>query len=330
MLTALFFLLALIAALFAFTAFATARIEARCPAVGEMADAGGGAIHVIERQASGEERGAVLMIHGASGNAADMSVALAHELSRLGFRVLSVDRPGHGWSDRFGCGSPSWPARQAEAIRRAAEALGVREAVVVAHSLGALAGLAMALDQPDFVRALVLIAPVSHAWPGGVAGYYTVGAKPVLGAPLRWLVALPIGLALMGRAVKSVFAPNLPPADFIEATRLPLVLRPPHFRANAEDVATAKAAAIALVPRYPAIRATTEIVTGDMDSVVSAAIHSEGCARDIPGARLTILEGVGHSPHHAATPRVVDAILEAERRARQQAEQAAPEARPSL
>jgi len=322
---ALFFL-AMILALFAFTALATARIEARYPRMGAIVGAGGEAIHVIERRASGEERGAVLMIHGASGNAADMSVALADELSRLGFRALCVDRPGHGWSDRFGCGSAEWPRLQAAAIRRAAEALGVREAVVVAHSLGALAGLAMALDEPGFVRALVLVAPVSHEWPGGVALYYRIGAHPALGAPLRRLLALPAGLALMGRAVKNVFAPNVSPPDFIKATRLPLVLRPLHFRANSEDVATAKAAAIALSPRYPAIRAPTEIVTGDMDSVVSAAIHSEGCARDIPAARLTTLKMVGHSPHHASTDRVVDAILKAERRAEKRAKQAAPEA----
>ena len=326
LLIALVVLLALVAALFAFTAIAAARIEASYPPMGVIVGAGGRAIHIIERRASGEERGAVLMIHGASGNAADMSVALAEELSRLGFRVLCVDRPGHGWSDRFGCGAADWPSLQAAAVRRAAETLGVREAVVVAHSLGALAALAIALDEPDFVRALVLIAPVSHGWPGGVAWYYRIGAHPLLGVPFRRLVSLPVGLALMSRAVGSVFAPNLPPANFIQATRLPLVLRPLQFRANCEDVATAKAAVIALSPRYPAIRAPTEIVTGDMDSVVSAAIHSEGCARDIPGARLRTLEMVGHSPHHAATDRVVDAILNAEQRAERRAKQAAPEA----
>ena len=42
------------------------------------------------------------MIHGASGNAADLDVALAGRLSEAGFRVLSVDRPGHGWSARAG------------------------------------------------------------------------------------------------------------------------------------------------------------------------------------------------------------------------------------
>ena len=63
------------------------------------------------------------------------------------------------------------------------------------------------------------------------------------------------------------------------------------------------------------IRAPTEVVTGDSDGVVYAHIHSAGLARDIPGARLTTLEGLGHSPHHVAPDRIVEIILAAERRA---------------
>jgi len=64
-----------------------------------------------------------------------------------------------------------------------------------------------------------------------------------------------------------------------------------------------------------AIRVPTAIITGDHDGVVYAKIHSAGCARDIPGATLTVLPGVGHSPHHSAPDSVVAAILEVEARA---------------
>ena len=313
--TALVFALVIVAALGVFTAVQTRRIEARYPPTGARVEIGGGWVHVLERAPRGEPRGAVLMIHGASGNAADLDVALAGRLSEAGFRVLSVDRPGHGWSARVGGRRGSSPVLQAEAIVSAAQRLGVDEAIVVGHSLGCIASLAMALEAPGFVRALVLLAPVSHPWPGGVAWYYTAGADSLFGPPLRRLLTLPVGMAGMPGAVRGVFAPNPAPSDFIEATRLPLVLRPLHFRANCEDVADAEAAVAALSPRYGAIRAPTEIVTGDSDSVVYAHIHSAGCARDIPGARLTTLEGVGHSPHHVAPERMVEIILEAARRA---------------
>ncbi|RBP18245.1 pimeloyl-ACP methyl ester carboxylesterase [Roseiarcus fermentans] len=308
-------LLLLIVSLAVFTAVETRRIEARFPPIGSRVAIAGGVISVLDRPATAGNRAAVLLVHGASGNSADLAVALADRLAAAGFRVLSVDRPGHGWSDRIGGDDGASPAVQAAALRAAAEKLGVGRALVVVHSLGALAGLALALDHPDFVRALVLISPVSHPWPGGVAWYYGLGARRWLGAPFRRLVALPAGRLQMRAAVEGVFAPNRPPRDFIVATRLPLVLRPRHFRANCQDVAHAEAAVAAMSPRYGAIRAPTEIVTGDSDGVVYAHIHSAGLARDIAGARLTTLAGVGHSPHHTAPDRIVAIVLAAERRA---------------
>ncbi len=107
------------------------------------------------------------------------------------------------------------------------------------------------------------------------------------------------------------------PPDFIEATRLKLLLRPLHFRANCEDVAHALAAVTALSPRYGEIQTPVEIVSGGRDSVVSLETHSIALTRDIAGARLTVLEGVGHSPHHVAPERIAAIVIEAERRARE-------------
>jgi pimeloyl-ACP methyl ester carboxylesterase len=272
---------------------------------------------VIDTPARGIERGVILMIHGASGNAADLWASLAGPLSEAGFRSLSADRPGHGWSERLRGPDAALSEAQARALRRAAQALGVERAIVVVHSLAGITGLAMALDAPDFVRALVLIAPVSHPWPGGISWYYSVGAHPLFGPPFRWLLTLPAGLAWLRTSVAGVFAPNPAPAGYIDRTRLPLVLRPLHFRANCEDVAIAKATTIALSPHYGEIHAPVEIVAGEADTVVANYLHADGLVRDVAGARLIVLPGVGHAPHHVAPERVVGAILEAERRARE-------------
>jgi pimeloyl-ACP methyl ester carboxylesterase len=304
-----------LALLWGFTALYAQRIEELFPALGKRVDLGLGAIEVLDRAAQGAEPGgepdAVLLVHGTSTNSADMMVALGDRLSAKGYRVLSVDRPGHGWSDRVA----SLPQGQADKLRRAAVQLGAAQAVVVAHSLGAVVALAMALEAPAFVRALVLIAPVSHPWPGKVTWYYPVGARPIVGALFRHLVVLPAGLAVLREAVASVFAPNSAPGDFIRATRLPLVLRPLHFLHNCQDVVGTHAAVVALSPNYPTIRAPTEIVTGDCDHVIDASIHSAGCARDIKSARLTVLAGVGHPVHHVVPDTIVDIILRADRRA---------------
>ncbi len=301
--------------LFAFTFVETRRIERRFPPVGDLVETGAGAIHVVERAPDGPERGAVLLVHGASGNFADMSVALADRLAALGFRVFSVDRPGHGWSARPPERDASSPERQAQILREALARRGTAQAIVVVHSLAGVLGLAMALNAPEFVRGLVLLAPVSHPWPGGVAWYYTLAASREFGPLFRRLIVLPAGLASMRTGVREVFEPNPTPPDYIEKTRLPLVLRPRQFKANAEDVVDTEAFVAALSPRYGAIRVPAAVVTGDSDGIVYAHIHSAGCARDIPGATLTTLQGVGHSPHHSAPESVVAAILEVDRRA---------------
>jgi len=308
-------IVAIFAVLGLFTAVQARRIERRFPPAGELVPVEGGAIHVVEASAQGEERGVVLLLHGASGNHADMMAALAAPLSALGFRVVAVDRPGHGWSTRFFGRRASSPAVQAELIRAALAARGVDRAIVVGHSLAGVLSLALALQAPEFARALVLLAPVSHPWRGGVSWYYTVSAVPWLGRAFRWLVVMPAGLFALGPGVRGVFAPNVAPLGYAEATGLKLVLSPRRFCANAEDVVDLKAFVVDLVGRYPSVAAPVEIVAGARDGVVSVELHSLGCSRDIPGAALTLLPGVGHSPHHAATEEVVAAILRAEARA---------------
>ena len=314
--TATLLALVLLAALsLAFTSGFCVWVQARYPRTGHLVDLGAGRLHVVETPPAAPERGAVVLVHGASGNYADPMVALGGRLAGLGFRVFSVDRPGHGYSDRIGGRAAASPRRQAALIRQAVENLDAAEAIVVVHSLAGVLGLAMALDSPGFVRGLALLAPVSHPWDSGVSWYYTVGAHRWLGAPFRWLVAPLAGLALMPGGVRAVFAPNPVPADYIARTRLPLLLRPWHFRANAEDFVDLCEETRALSPSYGAISAPVAILMGAEDSLVSVDIHARACEREIPGATLSLLPGIGHSPHFAAPDSAVEAILALERRA---------------
>ena len=300
---------------FAFTLWLCRDLERRFPPIGHRVAVGSGRIHVVETAPVGPERGAVLLAHGASGNFADPHVALSERLAAVGFRVYAVDRPGHGYSDRLAGRAAASPRRQAAFLREALEVLGVGQVIVVVHSLSGVMGLAMALDAPEFTRGLVLLAPVSHPWKTGVSWYYTVAAAPVVGALFRWLVAPLAGLLSLDGALRVTFAPNAAPPDYSRRTRLPLLFRPWHFRANAEDFVDLCAAARALSPRYCEIAAPTAIVMGGEDTLVSADIHARRCAREIPGATLALLPGIGHSPHFAAPEKVVEAILEVERRA---------------
>ena len=262
------------------------RIEARHPPAGDLVDVGPCRIHCVETPASGRERGVVLLVHGASGNFADLNEALGARLSAIGFRVVSVDRPGHGWSERLAPRREATsPERQADWIREALARRGVKDAVVVVHSLAGVLGLSMALNAPKFTRGLVLIAPVSHPWGGGVPWYYNVAAAPIVGPLFNWLIVPWAAHVYLRRGVKSVFAPQPTPQDYAERTRLKLLLRPWHFRANAEDVVDIEAHVNRLHAHYNEIRVPTAVVTGDHDGVVYTHIHAvrlraRHCRRD--------------------------------------------------
>ena len=60
--------------------------------------------------------------------------------------------------------------------------------------------------------------------------------------------------------------------------------------------------------RMGAITAPTVIVTGDRDGVVWTALHSFGSHRAVRGSTLTVLPGVGHSPHWADPDAIVAAV----------------------
>jgi pimeloyl-ACP methyl ester carboxylesterase len=69
------------------------------------------------------------------------------------------------------------------------------------------------------------------------------------------------------------------------------------------------------VPRYGEIGVPVEILHGDADDTVPLHVHSEPLSRQIPGATLTVLERIGHMPHHVAPDAVDAAIDRAARRA---------------
>jgi pimeloyl-ACP methyl ester carboxylesterase len=157
--------------------------------------------------------------------------------------------------------------------------------------------LRLALDYPELVAGLVLLAPASHPYPGGNAWHARLGATPVIGQAFAWLFVPVVGPPMGSAGVPAGFAPASPPADYAERVGLGLLFRPSQFVANAQDVTATNAEFTAQAPRYPEITAPTIILTPDRDSVVSPRIHAQALAGDIPAAELITLQGAGHAPH---------------------------------
>lgn len=268
-------------------------------------DLAGRRVRLIDRPGGDAAAVPLLFVHGASGNGRDPFLAFGDRLPR--HRALFVDRPGQGGSSRLGRADAA-PDAQAEVMTAVLERLGLARAVVIGHSWGGSVAAAMAVVRPERVAGLVFLAPATHPWPGGVDATYRIATAPVVGALFCRLVVPAIGPLLVRRAAKGVFVPDTLPANYIEAVGVRAVLRPVAFRANAEDVADLHGHVTRLAPRYRGITVPTTIVTGTRDPIVLREIHSAGLARDIAGARLVELDGIGHMPHHAATERVVEEI----------------------
>ena len=187
--------LALLALAAAITLVGARMIERAHPPAGRFVDVRGGRLHVVDldrRPRPAGDAPPIVLIHGASGNLEDMRLALGERLSTR-YRVILVDRPGHGWSDRSPAPDAASPAHQAAMLSEMLDRLGIDRAIVVSHSWGGTVATALALDHPERVAGLVLLAPVSHPWPSGIAWYYHVAAAPLVGPLFAHTFALPVG-----------------------------------------------------------------------------------------------------------------------------------------
>ncbi|MEK7264808.1 MAG: alpha/beta hydrolase [Pseudomonadota bacterium] len=303
--TALFWVAAVFAALFAIGGCSTWRAEKMSPPIGQFIEVDGERLHVLD---IGPKDGAlppVVLIHGASANLRDMKIALGDQLSQSR-RVIMVDRPGRGYSTRPEDG---WRlASQVRLIHDAVAKLGAEKPIVVGQSLGGAVALSYALDYQSDMRGLVLLASVSHEWPGGASWYNKASGWPVIGTLLRRIV-IPIyaPIAAKSGVIKS-FEPDEAPEGYYEKSGLTLLFRAQDFKNNAADIRELKPQIIEMQGRYAGIHLPTAIVAGADDKTVSPELHSAALAREIPGAYYEIIPDTGHALHHSETAKVIAAI----------------------
>jgi pimeloyl-ACP methyl ester carboxylesterase len=193
-------------------------------------------------------------------------------------------------------------------IVEALDKLGTPPAIIVVHSLGGAIGARMALDYPSRIAGLVMLAPVTHPWRGGVGWYNKLVTKPVIGPLLAYTITLPLGLLVTQSGARGVFLPQIMADDFVDSSATRLLLRPREFLANARDLVDLKAAVTEQAPRYGEIALPVTIISGDADKTVTTSIHSRTCALNVKDARLIVLPGVGHMVQYAAPDLVVSEI----------------------
>ncbi len=284
---------------------ASLNAEKRAPLIGERIDVDGVAMHVTTAGPRDGAKPPVVLIHGASVNLRDMKIALGDALAKDRF-VVMIDRPGRGYSERPE--NAHRLATQAALIKGAVDALGVERPVVVGQSFGGAVALRYALEYQAEMSGLVLLAPVSHEWPGGVDWHNHAATTPVLGVLFRRLI-IPAYGALAGEGtVNASFAPNQAPKDYYERAGVPLLFRAGDFKANATDIVNLKNEIRGQQGRYQDLKLPVVIATGTADDTVSPEIHSKTLAAEIESAMLTLFPETGHALHHAETRAIIQLI----------------------
>jgi pimeloyl-ACP methyl ester carboxylesterase len=189
-----------------------------------------------------------------------------------GVRAIAVDLPGSGASSSLA--GPYDLERFTAELRGAIEAAGCAPAVVVGHSMGAKVALRLAIEAPQLVRALVLIAPV----PAGPAGFSDAGQeylRATAGDPVRaraWLT-------------KTIAAP--PEAATLE--RLCAVAARARPDAVLESLESWTQTDLSEAARRIAVPTLVVAAEQDQPEKVRSRV-----ADLIPGARYAVLAGAAH------------------------------------
>lgn len=299
---------AAIAAAIAYTRRSRIAGHAAYPPSGHFVPTPHGRVHLLARGAGRP----VALVHGADGVLLDFERTLLDAIA-VDHLAIAVDRPGHGYSEALRASPDGILREQAEAVRAAVRPLCERPPVLLGHSYGAALSLRWALDHPDEVAALVLVAPAAYpAWPDARHGVFAVPGTPAGRAVASALV--PLGTPVLTWSNRRAFHPQAMPDAFAHYTRA-MSLRPAQFVELVREYRWLVRDLAAMAPHYAEVRLPVEIVVGDRDQVTVPKLQAEPLAREIPGAGLTVLPGVGHQPHWSHPDAVLQALRRAEERA---------------
>ncbi len=275
------------------------KIDAQFPPIGQFITVNGARVH-YKTSGHGPD---IVLIHGASGNLREWEFGLRAALQAR-FTVTAFDRAGHGHSDAIAGGDTL--AAQAAHLRAACATLGIRTPVLVGHSYGGSVALAWSLQEKP--PALLLISAPSLPWPGRLDPWYRVTNSRLGRSIVAPLVAALVPAAYVRRAANAVFAPQTAPDAYLQNFGARLATRAHSLAANTAQVNALLGDIRSQMARYPALDMPCEMIHGDADTIVPLAIHSQKLAHVLPRARLTVLQGAGHMPHHAHLDTVLAAL----------------------
>jgi pimeloyl-ACP methyl ester carboxylesterase len=262
--------------------------EAAVPPLGRFIDTPTARLHVIERGTGP----AVVMIHGLGVTAGNFSYGLMDALAAT-HHCIAVDRPGMGWSDRA-ADTPANPRAQAAQIMAVLDAMEVETPLMVGHSLGGAIALCIALDHPDRIRGLALLAPLTLGGDTPSAAFAPLAIKSDLWRRIvSWTLATPMGMRSAPQVLDMVFGTDPVPADYGTAGGALLGLRPSAFYNTSRDYMASLADMKWMKAGYPGMRVPVSILYGAEDRILSPDTQGRAMTTRNPNIRLEVIAG-GH------------------------------------
>lgn len=287
----------------AFVALRTRQAEKRNPPLGQFVEVDGVRLHYVER-GSGEP---LVLLHGNGSMAQDFLISGLVDLASTRYRVIVLDRPGYGWSERPR--ARAWtPAAQADLLGKAVAEIGATGKIhILGHSWGTLVALEWALRHAERVASLTLAGGYYYPTRRIDALLVSGNAAPVLGDVTRHTMTPMAGRLAWPLILRALFGPAPTPEHFSRFPRA-FALSPRSLRAAAEEAAMMVPAASKLQGRYLHLKAPVTILAGEGDRIVSTEEQSVRLHNDIAGSELRVFPRVGHMIHHTDPRGVLDAI----------------------
>jgi pimeloyl-ACP methyl ester carboxylesterase len=245
-----------------------------------------------------DPRPPVVLVHGLS----SWMGFWGHQIPHLAAtrRVLALDLPGFGASARPD--APYTMPWYARTVDRWLAALGIGRAVIVGHSMGGQIALSMALDRRARVAALVLAAPagIERFRPGHAAWLERYQS------PRRAFDSPEVDLR---HAFSLAFARHDDGVERLLRERVRMSGTPAML-----GTSLAVSRSVAGMLRHPVfgrlgeIAVPTLVVFGTEDRMIPNRVLNGGrtdriarlASRAIPGSRLVLVHGAGHTVHHDA------------------------------
>ena len=257
--------------------------DAASLAPGRFLVAGGARLHYLEDG----EGAPVVLIHGFGGSA--FSWRYVMPLLAADHRVIAIDLPGFGYSDRSSTLDLS-QAAQAQRVIHAMDVLGITRATVVGHSMGAAIAERLAIANPLRVERLVLAAPVDAGVQSPMARQSAWVRNAAAGAMRAAGQAPPIVRTMVGRGLRGMAEdPAWVTREVVNGYVEPLII--PGTAACISRMA--RDTGREPLAELDRIQAPTLVIAGSNDSVIPAA-GTKAMADRIPGAKYAVFEGAGH------------------------------------